>query len=153
MALIEDGSLKLRRIYMNSKAQKMVAVAMFAAMGLVLQFLAFPIIPALGFLKIDFSDVPIILSMFLFGPVSGIVTAFLRSFLHLLMTGFDPANMVGDGASFLASLFYTLPIYYFFSKKANLRNEIMGTLSGILLMALFMSVANRSEERRVGNVY
>lgn len=127
---------------MHSNSRKMVAVAMFAAMGLVLQYIAFPVMPAFGFLKIDFSDVPVILSMFLFGPASGILTAFLRSFLHMITTGLAPQNIVGDVASFLATIFYCLPIYYFFNKGVNLRNKIVGTFLGVLSMTLFMSIAN-----------
>ncbi len=80
----------------NTRVQKMVAVAMFAAIGLVLQYFAFPIMPAFGFLKIDFSDIPVLISMFLFGPLAGVVTAFLSSILHLVTTGFSPDNLVGE---------------------------------------------------------
>lgn len=127
----------------NTRVQKMVAVAMFAAIGLVLQYLAFPIMPAFGFLKIDFSDIPVLISMFLFGPLAGIVTAFLRSVLHLVTTGFSPDNLVGDAASFLATSIFTLPIFYFFRKKKHEgRNKFVGVISGTLAMTLFMSLAN-----------
>ncbi|EPH94617.1 MULTISPECIES: ECF transporter S component [unclassified Enterococcus] len=128
----------------NTRVQKMVAVALFAAIGLVLQYIAFPIMPAFSFLKIDFSDIPVLISMFLFGPLAGIVTAFLRSVLHLMTTGFSPDNLVGDTASFLASMIYTLPIFYFFrSKKHSVgRNKFWGVISGTLAMTAFMSVAN-----------
>ena len=56
----------------NTKVQKMVAISLFAAMGLVLQFFGFPVIPAFGFMKVDFSDIPVLLSMFLYGPLAGI---------------------------------------------------------------------------------
>ena len=116
---------------------------MFAAIGLVLQYFAFPIMPAFGFLKIDFSDIPVLISMFLFGPLAGVVTAFLRSILHLVTTGFSPDNLVGDAASFLATSIFTLPIFYFFRKKKNEgRNKFAGVISGTLAMTLFMSVAN-----------
>ena len=71
----------------NNKVQKMVSIALFASMGLVLQYVAFPVIPMFSFLKIDFSDIPVMLSMFLFGPLAGVTTAFIRSSLHLLTTG------------------------------------------------------------------
>ncbi len=127
----------------NTRVQKMVAVAMFAAIGLVLQYFAFPIMPAFSFLKIDFSDIPVLISMFLFGPVAGVVTAFLRSILHLVTTGFSPDNLVGDTASFLATTIFTLPIFYFFRKKKHEgRNKFAGVISGTVAMTLFMSVAN-----------
>ena len=126
----------------NNKVQKMVSIAMFAAMGLVLQYVAFPIIPAFSFLKIDFSDIPVMLSMFLFGPLAGVMTAFIRSSLHLLTTGLSAPNMVGDVASFIATVVFTLPMYYFFHRNNALRNKIYGTALGILAMSLVMSVAN-----------
>lgn len=128
---------------MNNKVQKMVSIAMLAAIGTVLQFVAFPIMPAFSFLKIDFSDIPILLGMFLYGPLAGVITAFVRSLLHLFLTGLAPQNMVGDFASFLASSIFTLPIFYFFGKKKNIRtNRIVGLVSGILALTIFMSIAN-----------
>lgn len=126
----------------NSKVQKMVVVAMFAAMGMVLQFISFPILPLFDFLKVDFSDIPVMLSMFLFGPVAGITTAGLRSVLHLFLTGLTPTNFVGDAASFIATTAFTLPMYYFFRKGAALKQKVFGTVTGILAMGLVMSVAN-----------
>ncbi|EGO2649088.1 ECF transporter S component [Enterococcus faecalis] len=139
---VEDGSL-IGGFQMNNKVQKMVSIAMLAAIGTVLQFVAFPIMPAFSFLKIDFSDIPILLGMFLYGPLAGVITAFVRSLLHLFLTGLAPQNMAGDFASFLASSIFTLPIFYFFGKKKNIRtNRIVGLVSGILALTIFMSIAN-----------
>ena len=127
----------------NTKVQKMIAVAMFAAMAVVLQYVAFPVIPAFSFMKVDFSDIPVMLSMFLFGPGAGILTAFLRSALHLLTTGLEPTNMVGDVASFLATSLFTLPMFYFFNKGTSSRkNKILGVVTGIFALTVFMSLAN-----------
>lgn len=127
----------------NNKVQKMVSVAMLAAIAVVLQFVAFPIIPAFSFLKIDFSDIPVLIGMFLFGPLAGISTAFIRSVLHLFMTGASPQNLVGDGASFLATVIFTLPMYVFFKKRGHhAKNKIFGVVTGIAAMTLFMSIAN-----------
>ncbi|WP_071131523.1 ECF transporter S component [Enterococcus timonensis] len=129
----------------SSKVQKMVVISLMAAMGMGLQFIAIPF-PLFSFLKIDFSDLPVMVSMFLFGPLAGILTAGLRSVLHLLLTGFDPANMVGDIASFVASSVYTLPLYYFFTKESQLtkikKNKFLGIISGTVAMTIVMSVAN-----------
>ena len=81
------------------------------------------------FLKLDFSDIPVLINMFIFGPLTGIATAFIRSLLHLTMTGFSIDNLIGDFASFFASTLYTLPIFLMFRKS-------------ILAMTIFMSIAN-----------
>lgn len=129
----------------NNKVQKMVAVSLFAAMGLVLQFISFPIIPMISFMKVDFGDIPVLLSMFLFGPTAGVLTAFIRSFLHLATTGIgDPANMIGDATNFLATMTFVFPIYYFFQVRARQSrfNKAYGIVTSMLVMATFMSVAN-----------
>lgn len=128
---------------MNNKVQKMVSIALFASMGLVLQYFDFPLIPAFPFLKIDFSDIPVMLSMFLFGPGAGLLTAGIRSTLHLLTTGLSAPNLVGDFASFVATSAFTLPMYYFFHKNGDqLKGKILGTTTGIFSVSLVMSIAN-----------
>ena len=127
---------------MSNKVQKMVSVSMFAAMGLVMQFVSFPILPVFPFLKIDFSDIPVLLSMFLYGPMAGVVTAFLRSVLHTITTGVSPQNLVGDVASFLATTVFTLPIYYIFRRGTSPLNKFLGMVTGVLSMSLVLSIAN-----------
>ncbi|MBM7709355.1 ECF transporter S component [Enterococcus lemanii] len=127
---------------MNNKVQKMVSISMFAAMGLVMQFVSFPILPLFPFLKVDFSDIPVLLSMFLFGPFAGVATAFLRSLLHTTLTGLSPQNLVGDVASFIATTTFTLPIYYFFRKDHGKTNKIFGIINGVLAMSIVMAIAN-----------
>ncbi|MGH2248474.1 ECF transporter S component, partial [Enterococcus faecalis] len=96
-----------------------------------LQFVAFPIMPAFSFLKIDFSDIPILLGMFLYGPLAGVITAFVRSLLHLFLTGLAPQNMVGDFASFFASSIFTFPTFFFFFQKENPHpKQRMGIVKG-----------------------
>ena len=125
----------------NLRLQKMTAVAVAAAMGLILQFIAFPIVPMFPFLKLDFSDIPVLINMFIFGPLTGVVTAFIRSLLHLTMSGFSIDNMIGDFASFFASTLYTLPIFLMFRKKTSSK-RVLGLGLGILAMTIFMSIAN-----------
>ncbi|MHC5374268.1 ECF transporter S component [Enterococcus sp. LJL120] len=128
----------------SNRVQKMVVVAMLAAMATVLQtVLEIPVIPAFSFMKIDFSDLPVMISMFLFGPMAGIATALIRSIVHLSITGFSVPNMIGDAASFLATTVFTLPMYYFFNHGAGkIKNKAAGVFTGILCLTIFMSIAN-----------
>ena len=80
--------------------------------------------------------------MFLYGPLAGVITAFVRSLLHLFLTGLAPQNMVGDFASFLASSIFTLPIFISLVKENIRTNRIVGLVSGILALTIFMSIAN-----------
>lgn len=93
-------------------AKKLMFTAIMGASAYLLMFFAFPILFALPFLKIDFSDIPLLLTTFLYGPLSGALAALIRTLLHYIQTGGDAGYPIGDLASFLASLAYIYPIYY-----------------------------------------
>ncbi len=123
--------------------KKMIGVAMLGALAAVIMNFAFPIIPGLSFLKIDFSDLPILIGMFLFGPSGGIGIAFVRSILHYVQTGGDAGFPIGDTASFIASICYALPIYYVMHSKGTAIKEMaLGGLAGTLSLTAVLTVLN-----------
>lgn len=126
----------------ESKTRKLVIVAMLGAISFVLMFFEFPILPMFSFLKIDFSDVPVLLSAFIFGPISGILVAVIRSLLNLLIKGAELTRLVGNIAGLLASIAYMLPIYYIFRKSMKKGMQFLGMASGVVAMTIVMSIAN-----------
>lgn len=131
----------------TSNTKRLVGIAMFGAIAYVLMFFAFPILPSATFLKIDFSDIPILLGMFLYGPVGGIFIALIRSVLHYIQTGGDLGYPIGDVASFVATLTYAFPIYWLINKqltkqKLGLPNMVMANMVGTVSMTVVMSIAN-----------
>jgi riboflavin transporter FmnP len=131
-----------------SKVNKMVVVAMLAAISFVLIFIDFPILPGFSFLKIDFADVPVLIGTVLFGPVWGMATAGLAGLLDIIIRDSNPAGALGAFANWMAACVYVLPIYYALkavqgdSHKKEMGALIKGVLSGSVLMTLLMSVAN-----------
>ncbi|MEO2873773.1 ECF transporter S component, partial [Lacticaseibacillus paracasei] len=63
----------------SSKVHRLVGIALLAAIGYVLMMFSFPIIPAFPFLKLDLSDLVVLLGGLLYGPAGGIGVAFIRS--------------------------------------------------------------------------
>jgi len=126
----------------QNKTKKMVGISLFGALAFVLMFIAFPVIPAFSFLKIDFSDLPILLSFFLYGPAGGIASALIRSVLHYLQTGGDMGYPIGDIASFLATLSYTMPVYYLLRKAKTKSGVILSLATGTIVLTVVLSIAN-----------
>jgi riboflavin transporter FmnP len=133
-----------RRIFMQtSNTKKMVGIAMLAALATILISFGFPIIPGVSFLKVDFSDIPVLIGMFLYGPVGGTMVAFIRSLLHYIQTGGDAGYPIGDTASFIASVAYTLPIYLIMKSKVNnTKTIIFANIVGSLSLAVILSLVN-----------
>ncbi|MGX7395225.1 ECF transporter S component [Carnobacterium mobile] len=127
----------------NSRTKKLVGVSMLAAVAFVLMFFAFPIIPGVSFLKIDFSDIPVLLGMFIYGPSAGIGVAFIRTILHYIQTGGDAGYPIGDTASLIASIAYCLPIYYVMRNKTETtKNIVLANVLGTVSLTTILSFLN-----------
>ena len=127
----------------GSKVHRLVGIAMLAAVGFVLQmFLAFPILPGFDFLKLDLSDLTVLISGLLYGPAGGIMVAFVRSLLHFVMTGGGFVNLIGDGTAFVASVLFMWPPVALMHSKNSLWRQIAGLVGGTLTLTIVMIVLN-----------
>ena len=134
----------------SSNLANVIAYALIGAISFVVMKLEIPIMPGVEFLKFDFSDVIITIGMFIFGALPGIFIAFIRSFLSLMFSGFNPMSIIGQIAAFLASISFALP-FYLFSKNVTKANKkslkgrlipILGLGLGIILMTVILSLLN-----------
>lgn len=127
----------------NVRTKKMVTISLLSAMAFVISLVAIPILPAVPFLTMDLSDIPIFFGMYVFGPAGGTIIAFIRSVLQYVTTGGEAGFPIGPTASFIASLSMTLPLYYIVTtKKLNLKNKIIGTLLASVSLTIMLSLVN-----------
>lgn len=87
-------------------ATRIAYMALFTALSFVLYlpWLEFYIIPAVSFLKVDFSNTFVLIAGFSLGPVAGIIVSVLKEVLHII-SGFSSTGGVGE----LANIIVTLP--------------------------------------------
>jgi riboflavin transporter FmnP len=127
----------------GSKVHRLVGIALLSAVGFILQmFLEFSILPMFPFLKLDLSDLTVLLGGLLYGPVGGIAVAFVRSLLHFLMTGAGIVNLVGDLASFIASVGFMYPVVMLMKSKNSLGRQVAGLAGGTISLTVIMSILN-----------
>ncbi len=95
--------------------KKLVTLALFTALTYVVSLISFSIFPAAPYLKLDFGNVFILLSGFLFGPVEGIAVCLVKEVLSLINT---TTGGVGEIANFImTSSFIILPSVVYKIKK------------------------------------
>ena len=127
----------------GSKVHRLVGIALLSAVGFILQmFLEFPILPMFPFLKLDLSDLTVLLGGLLYGPLGGVAVAFVRSLVHYVMTGGGIINLVGDLASFLASVGFMWPVVSVMKTKNSLTRQVGGLIGGTISLTVMMSVLN-----------
>ncbi len=114
------------------KLKNIILIALTGALAFIIMLLEFPLPFFPPFLRLDFSDVPALLTGFALGPVAGLGVVFMRNLLHLTVT----ATMgVGELANFLisGSLVATASLLY------HLNNKII--LNLLLASAVMVIVA------------
>ncbi len=118
---------------------RLVAMSVLAGASYVLMFFSFPIIPIVPYMRIDFADMPILIGAVLFGPVSGITIAGLKSLLYWVVTGASFPNLIGIGSSFLSSVTLILAFYYGSRLTRSFKGVKKASLV-VLIMAVSLTI-------------
>ncbi|MBW9307930.1 ECF transporter S component [Lactobacillus delbrueckii] len=139
----------------NKRTDKSVsnwlAYAMIGAIAFVVMKFEFPIMPGVSFLKMDFSDVIVVITTFIFGIGGGVAVAAIKCLLSLIFAGFALPSLVGELAALLASMAFALPFYFLAgSVKEEDRKSLkgyllpaMGLLLGVLSLTVVMALTNQ----------
>lgn len=106
-------------------AKRIAKIAVFAALAYAISWIEIPIIPAVPFLKLDFGNVFILLSSFLFGPIEGIVVCLIKEALRAITSS---TGGVGEIANFgVTTAFILVPsVVYRFKKGIPV---VLGTMA------------------------
>lgn len=118
----------------KSDLRKITVTAIMSAIAAILQFIeiSIPIIPS--FVKLDFSDLPALITSFAIGPWYGVTVELLKNLLHL---PFGSSAGVGEMCNFLLGAIFCLTAGLIYKKHKTRKGAAAGAVLGALLMALF----------------
>ena len=113
--------------------QKLIYTAMLAAVAGVLMSLEFSVPMMPPFYKVDFSDVPSVIAVFLMGPVSGICVEVIKLLIKLITVGTN-TMYVGELANLIASFLFVWPLWFLYQKLgANRKAAVEALLLSIVI--------------------
>lgn len=121
--------------------RKVAMIGMFSAIAAVLMLFEFPIPFAPEFYKLDFSELPILVGTFAFGPAAGVMMEFVKIMLKLLFKG-TTTVFVGDLANFVVGCSFILPASVCYAFRKNKKSAVLGCVAGTLVMTLFGTAFN-----------
>ncbi|WP_226580127.1 ECF transporter S component [Halobacillus litoralis] len=124
----------------SSKLMRLIFLALFGAISMVLMFLSFPLPLLPPYLEVDFSDVPALLAAILLTPAAGIIVEALKNGLYLIYTG--AGDPIGILANFMAGVLFVFPVGLIYHKFKSEKSIKTGLVIGSLTMALGMAVLN-----------
>ena len=113
--------------------QKLIYTAMLAAVAGVLMSLEFSVPMMPPCYKVDFSDVPSVIAVFLMGPVSGICVEVIKLLIKLITVGTN-TMYVGELANLIAAFLFVWPLWFLYQKLgANRKAAVEALLLSIVI--------------------
>ena len=103
-------------------AMRVAYVGVFCALSFALYLLDFPLLPAVPFLKLDFSNVLVAIAGFALGPVSAVIVLVIKELLHALTLG--QTFFVGELANVLLTLPYVLITSLAYKKSKTIKTAV-----------------------------
>ena len=113
-------------------------MALMTAIGVLLSFIEFPLLPGVTWLKFDASNMPAMVAGFAYGPGGGVAVGILTAILHgLLMADFSGAVM-----NIIVVLFYVLPAALIYKRMHTFAGAIIALVVGTLLAVVGAVLGN-----------
>lgn len=121
--------------------RKVAMIGMFSAVAILLNLFSFPLPFAPSFYKIDFSELPILIGTFAFGPAAGVMMEFIKILMNLCLNGTSTA-FVGEFANFCIGCSLILPASLIYAFRKSKKSAILACIIGTLVMTVFGTIFN-----------
>ncbi len=121
--------------------RKITMVGMFSAMATILMMFEIPMPFAPVFYKLDFSELPILIGTFAFGPAAGVMMEFVKILLKLLIKGTSTA-FVGELANFAVGCSFIITSSVIYNFKKSKKGAIFACIGGTLFLTVFGTAFN-----------
>lgn len=140
--LLEKAAQKKRGVSEKIfTTRKMAMIGMFSAVAMILHLFDFPIPFAPPFYKLDFSELPILIGTFAFGPAAGVMMEFLKILLKLCIKGTSTA-FVGDLANFMVGCSLIIPASAIYAFRKTKKGALAACIVGTLVLTVFGTAFN-----------
>ncbi|MFA9465891.1 MAG: ECF transporter S component [Velocimicrobium sp.] len=119
--------------------KQMVMLALLSALSYVLMLLPFPV-KFLGFLELEFSDVPAIIASLVYGPLAGVVVEFIKNAIKAMTA--TSTGGIGELANFVIITGYILPLSFLFQKLKGKHKALISFVFAIIGFVIAGIVVN-----------
>ena len=122
-------------------ARRMAVIGMFSALSAILMLFEIPLPFAPSFYKLDFSELPVLIVAFAFGPMAGVMMEFVKILLKLCLKGTSTA-FVGELANFAVGCSFILPASGIYAFHKTKKTAVWACVCGSFVMTVFGTAFN-----------
>jgi riboflavin transporter FmnP len=133
------SNINLEVVFMN-KTRYLTVTAMFAVISAVLMFFEFPLPLLPTFLKLDLSDVPVLIGAFVLGPVAAISITLLKDLIHMLFA--TTSAGVGELADFMITSSFVIVAGLIYKLGKIKSKAVLGCIAGVIVMIFMGALSN-----------
>ena len=137
--VIEKNELNKKEKFFT--LDKIVKIAMFIAVAVLLLLLEFPILISAPYLKLNFSDMPALIITFMYGPIEGIIVEIIKVCLSMLF-GISKDIPIGDLGNVILGIAYILPAGLIYRKHKGIKSAIVSLVVSSIVMVITMVFTN-----------
>jgi riboflavin transporter FmnP len=125
----------------SKKTRLIVYTGLLSALAIILYFFEFPVIPGLGYLKIDASDVPAAAAGVIMGPAAAVFVELIKAIVHVLIKGIGTTMGFGDIVNFVIGSALTVSYSVVFRKmsKTSVNRYLTAVIAGIVGIAAMVA--------------
>ena len=121
--------------------REITVLGLFAALGVLLTLFEIPLPFAPSFYKLDFSDLPVLITAFMYGPFAGVLCELVKVLLKLLLKGTTSA-FVGAAANFIIGSLFAAPAAIVYGLHKSKKQAVLACAAGTVSMTLAGSLFN-----------
>ena len=122
---------------LNIRALTLTGVMGALAFALMMLEFSIPIMPA--FIKLDFSELPALITGFAFGPLWGIAVCFIKNLIHVFISS---TGAIGEISNFVLGAVFVGVSALIYKKKKNKKWALISCVISSAIMAVFSVFSN-----------
>lgn len=118
--------------------RQLVTMALMCAIGVLLSFVEFPLLPGVTWLKYDASAMPAMVCGFAFGPAAGLAVGYVGAIIHgILMADFSGAIM-----NILVVTGFILPAALVYRRSRTFKSGVVGLVLSAITATVMAILGN-----------
>lgn len=118
--------------------RQLVTMALMCAIGVLLSFIEFPLLPGVAWLKYDASAMPAMVCGFAFGPGAGLAVGVVGAVIHgILLADFSGAIM-----TILVVAGFVVPASIVYHRLHTFKGAILGLVVGVITSTVMAILGN-----------
>lgn len=119
--------------------REITATAIMSALSAVLMFVEFSIPVMPSFIKLDFSDLPELITAFAYGPLWGVLVCLVKNIIHIAATS---SAGVGELSNFILGAVFVSVAGFIYKANKSRKFALIGSIAGSFAMALAAFAVN-----------